>query len=154
RALELSCNEPPGLLRRERHDSPLQWPAPAQPRVTFRVGSGIHRALHGALALPKMLLHVTIEEVRKDDGDGVAVERLSFTSEVKANDEVERVPVLIFRPAKVTKQLPAVIVLHGTGGTKEGQQPFLRQLARRGIIGVAIDARYHGERGRGPGSAA
>jgi fermentation-respiration switch protein FrsA (DUF1100 family) len=40
-------------------------------------------------------------------------------------------------------------VLHGTGGTKEGQRDWLLRLAAKGIIGVAIDARYHGERAGG-----
>ena len=44
---------------------------------------------------------------------------------------------------------PAVIVLHGTGGNKDGMQSWLVELAKRGIIGVAIDARYHGGRAGG-----
>src|SRR5207249_1362269 len=43
-------------------------------------------------------------------------------------------------------RLPAVIVLHGTGGRKEGMRPTLDDLARRGFLAIAIDARYHGER--------
>jgi predicted esterase len=39
-----------------------------------------------------------------------------------------------------------VISLHGTGGTKESQVELLKELARLGFIGVAIDGRYHGER--------
>jgi predicted esterase len=50
--------------------------------------------------------------------------------------------------------LPAVVVLHGTGGSKEGQRSWLVNLARRGMIGVAIDARYHGERSGGAKGAA
>jgi alpha-beta hydrolase superfamily lysophospholipase len=41
-----------------------------------------------------------------------------------------------------------VIVLHGTGGSKEGMTSRLRELARRGFVAVAIDGRYHGERGK------
>ncbi len=41
---------------------------------------------------------------------------------------------------------PVVIALHGTGGTKTDELPFMRQLAARGFIAVAIDGRYHGER--------
>jgi dienelactone hydrolase len=74
----------------------------------------------------------------------------SFASEKKADGTVERVPVLIVRPAgSAGKKLPAVIVLHGTGGSKENQRGFMEELARRGIIGVAIDARYHGARSGG-----
>src|SRR5947208_7714362 len=40
------------------------------------------------------------------------------------------------------------------GLTKEGQKGWLVDLARRGIIGVAIDARYHGERAGGARGAA
>ena len=39
-----------------------------------------------------------------------------------------------------------MIALHGTGGTKTDELPFMRQLAARGFIAVAIDGRYHGER--------
>jgi dienelactone hydrolase len=61
---------------------------------------------------------------------------------------------LILRPAN-NKNLPAVIVLHGTGGTRVGMLPFMKELAERGIIGVAIDARYHGARTtEGKGAAA
>jgi predicted esterase len=42
-----------------------------------------------------------------------------------------------------------VIVLHGTGGSKEKMRPVLEEVARRGMIGVAIDARYHGGRAGG-----
>lgn len=78
--------------------------------------------------------------------DGQIIERLSFASEKKADGHVERVPVLIIRPDGPTKRRPAVIVLHGTGGSKEGLKPWLVELAKEGIVAVAIDARYHGER--------
>jgi dienelactone hydrolase len=41
---------------------------------------------------------------------------------------------------------PVVIALHGTGGNKEGMLSWLRQLADKGFVAVAIDGRYHGER--------
>jgi dienelactone hydrolase len=96
---------------------------------------------------PKALFNVKIEETKKDeDDDSIVIEQLSFASEKKPDGETERVPVLIYRPAKAAKKLPAVIVLHGTGGNKEAQRPWLLHLAKRGIMGVAIDARHHGER--------
>ena len=49
--------------------------------------------------------------------------------------------VLIVAPLGDRGKLPAVICLHGTGGTKESQMGFMKELAKRGIIGVAIDAR-------------
>ena len=58
----------------------------------------------------------------------------------------ERVPILIYKPATGLKSYPAVIFLHGTGGKKEDNEKMLYQLVKRGIMGVAIDARFHGER--------
>ena len=62
-----------------------------------------------------------------------------------AADAEQRVPGLWVRPQGAGKH-PVVIVLHGTGGTKEGQLPVLKQLAAKGFLAVAIDGRYHGER--------
>jgi len=81
--------------------------------------------------------------------NGLTTEHLSIATEKKADGTYERVPMLIVRPEKVSGRLPAVIALHGTGGNKEGQRGLLAELARHGIIGVALDARYHGERAPG-----
>jgi dienelactone hydrolase len=80
--------------------------------------------------------------------DGLREERFSFVSEKIPEGAAERVPVLLVRPEK-KGIYPAVIVLHGTGGSKEGVKSWLTDLAKRGITGVAIDARYHGERSGG-----
>ncbi|HKY19903.1 MAG TPA: alpha/beta hydrolase [Vicinamibacterales bacterium] len=56
--------------------------------------------------------------------------------------------VLVKRRDSIGRR-PVVIQLHGTGGTKEQMLPRLTALAGRGMIGVAIDARYHGERATG-----
>jgi dienelactone hydrolase len=58
----------------------------------------------------------------------------------------ERVPLLIVKRAELSDHQPAVIVLHGTNGSKEQMRPQLEALADRGLIGVAMDAAYHGER--------
>ncbi len=63
-----------------------------------------------------------------------------------ATEEKERAPILVVRPAGVSGRLPVVVCLHGLGGRKEGMAPYLEGLARRKIIGVALDARYHGDR--------
>ncbi len=72
----------------------------------------------------------------------------SIVSERLADGSDERVPLIFLSPqadgAKAKR--PAVIMLHGTGGTKEGMLPWMRDLAQRGIIGIAIDARHHGDR--------
>ena len=44
-----------------------------------------------------------------------------------------------------------MIAPHGAGGSKESERGWLTDLAKRGILGVAIDARYHGERLRRQG---
>ena len=77
-----------------------------------------------------------------------SIYRFSFASEKKRDGTIERVPVLVVRPA-MEERYPVMIVLHGTGGSKEGVQSWLTDLAARGIMGVAIDARYHGGRSGG-----
>jgi dienelactone hydrolase len=86
----------------------------------------------------------------KTEGE-LVTERLSIASEKKRNGAIERVPMVIVRPARAGGPRPAVIVLHGTGGSKEGarEHQTMVQLAGKGIVAVAIDARYHGERSGG-----
>lgn len=126
---------------------------PEEPKRAYPPPAEIKAAFLKLLDRPKVLFNVKVLETTRDD-DGLVTEHLTFASEKKDGDEVERVPVLLVRPEKRTKKLPAVIVLHGTGGTKEGQRQWLLHLAKRGIIGVAIDARYHGERAGGATGAA
>ena len=76
-------------------------------------------------------------------------EAFSIASEKRADGEIERVPILISKPANLTGRAPVVIVLHGTGGDKFGVREWLKDLNARGIIGVAIDGRFHGERAMG-----
>jgi dienelactone hydrolase len=97
---------------------------------------------------PTVPLDVQAGAVSKLD-DGLVLEHLSFATQKKADGTAERVPTIVLRPAEVNGKLPAVIVLHGTGGSKDGMVPFMKELAKRGIIGVAIDARYHGARATG-----
>jgi dienelactone hydrolase len=91
------------------------------------------------------------------ESDGRLVESVSIASERKADGTIERVPLLIVHPAQTAgaqgRRAPAVIVLHGTGGNKKQMRPLLEELAQRGLIGVALDARYHGERSHGAGGA-
>jgi dienelactone hydrolase len=70
----------------------------------------------------------------------VAVEHGSFATEAG-----KRVPTLIVKHANAAGRLPAVIVLHGTGGTKESMRDWLDPFAARGYVAVGLDARYHGE---------
>jgi dienelactone hydrolase len=97
------------------------------------------------LERPRVPLDVQAKESQQGE-DGLITERLSFASERKADGAFERVPVLLVRPSKDAGRRPAIIILHGTGGTKEGQRALLVDLAKRGFVALAIDGRYHGER--------
>ncbi len=71
---------------------------------------------------------------------GSRQEHFTFASEAG-----ERVPGIAVRSAASGRRA-TVIVLHGTGDSKEGMLPLLTALANRGFLAVSIDGRYHGER--------
>lgn len=85
--------------------------------------------------------------------DSVIIARGGFYSE-----KDQWVPTIIYRPQRVentdipemmrTKNFPVVIFLHGTGGKKDDKEitTMLYKLTKLGFMGVAIDARYHGQR--------
>ena len=77
---------------------------------------------------------------------GRASQGLIATHFTFAVEPHERVPGIIIRPEKAAGRRPAVILLHGTGDSKEGLQDLEGELALRGFVAVAIDGRYHGER--------
>src|SRR5262249_26431178 len=114
--------------------------------------SEVRAAFLKLLDRPKVPLEPMVKDTKTENG--LVVEHLSIASEKKADGSIERVPILIVRPEKPAKKLPAIISLHGTGGNKEGQKALLVQFAQKGFIGVAIDARYHGERSAGGKGAA
>lgn len=97
---------------------------------------------------PRVPLDVRVDSPQREE-DGLAVERISFASEKRPDGAIERVPVLVVRPVKAEAKQPAVLVLHGTGGNKDALRPWLNDLARRGFLALAIDARYHGARAGG-----
>jgi dienelactone hydrolase len=118
------------------HSQPLpNYPPPAEVRAAFLK----------LLDRPKVPLDPKLHEARLDTDD-LLTERLSIASEKLADGRFERVPILIVRPGKGGGRRPAVIVLHGTGGTKEQMLTWLTGFAKEGFVGVAIDARHHGER--------
>lgn len=105
----------------------------------------------------------SIQQVRKDFKALLdrpkAAPRPEFTVVRKDSIEVdhgfiytesnERMPVLIYKPLRAGRaKFPVAIFLHGTGGNKDGNDTkrLFTRLAKSGIMGVAIDARYHGER--------
>jgi predicted esterase len=76
---------------------------------------------------------------------GIAKFHFTYASEAD-----QRVPgILLAREGvlKDGKRHPAVIVLHGTGGSKDSELGTLRRMAQKDLIAVSIDGRYHGERG-------
>ncbi|MFO0964788.1 MAG: alpha/beta fold hydrolase [Gemmataceae bacterium] len=126
-----------------RGDEPLSYPPADQVRKAFLK----------LLDRPKVSPRPVVAPAEKT-ASGARLERCSFISEKKADGAFERVPVLILYPEVVKGKAPAVIVLHGTGGTAKSQLGYMEELCKRGIIGVAIDARYHGERAGGAKGAA
>ncbi|OWK43793.1 dienelactone hydrolase family protein [Fimbriiglobus ruber] len=100
---------------------------------------------------PKVPLDAKVES--STEKNGLVTETLSFASEKKADGTIERVPVLVVRPTG-SEARPVVIALHGTGGNKEGMKSWLEEFAKRGLVAVAIDARYHGARSGGAKGAA
>src|SRR5262249_12936422 len=89
-------------LPRVRADEPLAYPPPAQVRAAFLK----------LLDRPKVPAEPKVVST-KSYSPGWVLEQLSIASEKKADAATERVPILILRPEKSAKKLPAVIVLHG-----------------------------------------
>lgn len=108
----------------------------------------VKKAFVALLDRPRVPLDVKTDSSRERD-DHLVAERLSFAAEKRSDGRTERVPVLVVRPADAGPRRPAVIVLHGTGGNKDRMEQWLVDLAQRGMVGVAIDARYHGDRAEG-----
>ena len=88
---------------------------------------------------PRVPLNPSVDE--HSLSGGMVTELISFATQAG-----DRVPTLLVKQDTAMKGAPAVIVLHGTGGSKEGMLSRLRALAVRGFVAVAIDGRYHGER--------
>jgi dienelactone hydrolase len=120
-----------------RGQVPETYPPPAEVRAAFKK----------LLDRPVVAPNVRPGDAKPLAG-GLTAERFTFASERKPDGTTERVPVLLVKPT-ASGRLPAVIVLHGTGGSKDKMQDWLIDLAKRGIVGVAIDARYHGDRSGG-----
>jgi dienelactone hydrolase len=124
--------------------------AQAPPPLIPHLASDVKAKFLGLLDRPKVPLDTRTHGVRTGQR-GVVSERLDFAVEARPDGSMERVPAIVVRPdwAKPGERLPAVIVLHGTGGRKEAMWPWLEQLAHRGFLALAIDGRHHGERAGG-----
>lgn len=126
--------------------------APGQELPAYPPAAEVKQQFLKQLDRPTVPPQVRSEGPTEVVGDPAAtLEHLSFASERKPGGSIERVPVLVMAPLARDRAVrrPAVLVLHGTGGNKESTTGWLKDLNRRGIIGVAIDARYHGDRSGG-----
>ena len=90
------------------------------------------------------------EKEMEAPGEGLRMWRIAYWTEAG-----QRVPAIVVKPAsaKEGQRLPVVIALHGTSSKKESNLTLLKKLAAKGMIGVAPDGRYHGERKTGEGTA-
>lgn len=102
--------------------------------------AGTRSAFLRMIERPRVPLDAAAQQ--RPEGAGLLVEEISFVAEVG-----DRVPGLVFK-RKSAGRSPAVVVLHGTGGSKEAMVPRLRDLATRGFVAVAIDRRHHGARAK------
>jgi poly(3-hydroxybutyrate) depolymerase len=92
---------------------------------------------------PRVDLAPQVQEQTTENG----IARFHFTYRTEAD---QRVPGILLVKQDLLhdgKRHPAAVILHGTGGRKEGNLPLLKRLAEKDIIAVAIDGRFHGERG-------
>ena len=134
---------------------PLGWISDRTARGEDPAVTATRASFLKLLDRPKVPPAIQSEEATVDLATGLLVERLTFATEKKADGTIERVPVLIVKSRKLTGKAPAVIALHGTGGSADGMRSMLDDLAKRGFVAVAIDARYHGRRkNAGPGASA
>ena len=107
----------------------------------------IREAFLKIIERPRVPLAPDIRQISRTNG----LEQFHFSF---AADAEQRVPGILIKPLQRDVRLPVIIVLHGTGGNKEGQLGLLRSFAEKGFMGIAIDGRYHGERAKdGKGSA-
>jgi dienelactone hydrolase len=86
------------------------------------------------------------EETFQSTKDGISRYHFTYASEAG-----QRVPGLLLAKPEILKdgnRHPVVIDLHGTGGNKEAESARLIVLAKASFIAIAIDGRYHGERGK------
>jgi len=84
------------------------------------------------------LVPLDARETALPDDAGLTVHDFSI-----ATDDSTRINGTSFAP-KQAGPLPAVIFLHGTGGSRQDGFGLLRTLAQKGFFALAIDARYHG----------
>jgi dipeptidyl aminopeptidase/acylaminoacyl peptidase len=118
--------------------------------VTTAPGPETRAAFLKLIDRPVVDLSAKAEPAAPDATD-LSLVRVAFAYDSEAG---VRVPGLLVKRADAPagKRMPAVVVMHGTSGSKVGELGRLRQFARRGFVAVAIDGRYHGGRTTQPGT--
>lgn len=118
--------------------SPVHAQAPRSESATTRA------AFLKLIDRPKVALAPEVREIAASE----KAKKFHFSI---TSDGAQRVPGYLSLPktkAEAKTRLPVVIVLHGTGGSKDSVdiRATVDLLVKAGFIGVAIDGRYHGER--------
>lgn len=118
--------------------------------ITTASGDQTRSAFRKLIDRPAVDLAAKAEPAVPDPSDAALV-RIDFAYDSEAG---VRVPGLLVKRADAPagKRLPAVVVMHGTSGSKLGEVGRLREFARHGFVAVAIDGRYHGARTTQPGT--
>ncbi|HEY2930116.1 MAG TPA: alpha/beta fold hydrolase [Acidobacteriota bacterium] len=117
-----------------RQEDPATTPQSQGGRQAASAGAFLRLVEHSRVPLAPKVDETTA-------GEGWKQFHFSFSA-----DSENRVPGVLLTPTQGTGKRPVVIVLHGTGSSKERQISFLKDLVGRGFIAVAIDTPYHGER--------
>jgi dienelactone hydrolase len=121
-------------------------------------GEATRRTIAALLKIPVEPPEVTVVVHSSTEQDGILVEDMEW-----ASLDGERVPAYLLRPAAATGRLPAIVCLHGSGGSREAvttpqfgpgdwtrpgatkpQKQMLgwaRELARRGYLTLALTQR-------------
>lgn len=124
----------------------LPFRGQAQEAVSPQSAPGITRtAFLQLIDRPRVPLSPEVKALPGSEG-------LTYEHFTVAAEQDQRVPGILLKQESSARR-PVVVVLHGTGGSKEGQIALLKTLAGGGFVAVAIDGRYHGERQNGTGTA-
>ena len=103
--------------------------------------SGVRDMFLRSIDRPRVPLAPQVEVL--SGGPTIVREHFTFSSQAG-----ERVPGVLRKLASAGGGRPAVVLLHGTGGSKDDARmvQLSEALVGRGFVAVAIDGRYHGER--------
>jgi dienelactone hydrolase len=121
-------------------------------------GEATRRTIAGLLKIPLEPPEVTVAVRNSTKQEGVLVEDVEW-----ASLDAEQVPAYVLRPAGATGRLPAIVCLHGSGGSREAATTpqfgpgewtragatkphkellgWARELARRGYLTLALTQR-------------